>query len=82
MGLRLTRSAGQKIVIADGLITVTITKIRDHANKVEVLIEAPADVNVVRGEKFQSQELPSGRVASIHGSDLSPLSAAGDKRTG
>lgn len=81
MGLRLTRSRGQSIVIADGLVKVEVLKIRD--NKVELNIVAPRDINVIRGEKFSAEimESVSGRSECVYEPDASPLSALGEERT-
>lgn len=81
MGLRLTRSRGQKIVIADGLVTIEVIRVGD--NKVELKFDAPRDISIVRGEKFPAQEdQASGRSEGVFESGSCPLSTAGEKRTG
>lgn len=58
MGLVLKRKAGESIII-DGDIKVTILSVID--GRVKIGIEAPSDVNIVRGELVteKKQEIPA-----------------------
>lgn len=46
--LVLSRKPGEKLIIADGLITVTIVRI--GPNTVRLGIDCPKDINIVRSE--------------------------------
>ena len=46
--LVLSRKPGEKLIIADGLITVTIVRI--GPNSVRLGIDCPKDINIVRDE--------------------------------
>lgn len=48
MPLKLTRKEGETIEIDDGRVTVVIDNVRD--SRVEVVVDAPEDVAVNRGE--------------------------------
>ncbi|KKM06543.1 hypothetical protein LCGC14_1742890 [marine sediment metagenome] len=51
--LVLSRKVGQQIVMADGLITLTVVKVR--GNTVRLGIAAPDDVSVDRHEVYLSK---------------------------
>lgn len=53
-GLTLTRRDGQEIVIAEGLIVISIRQIKGSA--VRINIEAPRDIDVWRGEVFARRQ--------------------------
>jgi carbon storage regulator len=55
--LVLTRKPGEKVVIGNG-ITVTVVEV--HRNRVQVGIDAPDQVRVLRAELAQWQDEPAG----------------------
>jgi carbon storage regulator len=53
--LVLSRKAGEKVVIGDG---ITLTVIEVKANRVRVGIDAPGQVRILRGELVGQADLP------------------------
>lgn len=61
--LVLSRKRGESIIIADGLITVTVLEI--HGRQVRLGIEAPRDISVVREELVGEQPRPRLEFAAV-----------------
>lgn len=61
MALTLSRKRGETIVLAGGLIKLTVNAI--HGSRVVIGLEAPRDIDIVRGEltKLESEgnDVPS-----------------------
>jgi carbon storage regulator len=67
--LVLSRKEHEKIIIGEGLITLTIVEIR--GDKVRVGIEAPKDISVHRNEVFEAiarRNMEGSEADSGHGS--------------
>jgi carbon storage regulator len=61
--LVLSRKAGERLVINDN-ITVTVVRVR--GDRIQIGIDAPADVPIVRGELVEGDEFEEQLAASAH----------------
>ena len=55
--LILTRRLEQSIMLADGLIEVTVTEIQ--GGRVKLMVRAPRDIKILRGEVFERERQAS-----------------------
>ncbi|MEX1041676.1 MAG: carbon storage regulator [Pirellulaceae bacterium] len=63
--LVLSRKEGQDIVLGDNIV---VRVMRTQGNRVQIGIEAPADVRITRGElaaKVSDEPAPANRVAEV-----------------
>lgn len=56
--LVLSRKPGEKLIVADGLITITVVRI--GPNTVRLGIDCPKDINIVREELVTTETVVDG----------------------